>query len=96
MLEGNYKGEVGNNFHTQVMGTRIKHHMGSASIKMYDKVGLMLRVETTVNDVGFFCHYREVEHRDGSCETKFASMQKTIYSMGALRECMVGANRLVF
>jgi hypothetical protein len=31
-LHGNYQGEVGNN-----LNTRIKHHMGAASIKMYDK-----------------------------------------------------------
>lgn len=29
-------------------------------------------------------------------EMKFASMQKTIYSLGALRECMTASNRLVF
>jgi hypothetical protein len=28
---------------------------------MYDKWGLILRIETTVNDVAFFPHYREVE-----------------------------------
>jgi hypothetical protein len=38
---------------------------------MYDKFSLILRIETTVNDVSFFKHYREVEHRDGSRETKW-------------------------
>ena len=32
------------------MGTRIKHHMGPVSIKMYDKAGIVLRIETTGND----------------------------------------------
>jgi hypothetical protein len=30
-------------------GTRIKHYMGPAAIKMYDKFALVLRVETTRN-----------------------------------------------
>ena len=72
---------------------RIKHTMGPVSIKLYDKFGLILRIETTVNELSFFKHYREVEHRDGSRETKWASMQKTIYSLPALRELLEAANR---
>jgi CRP-like cAMP-binding protein len=41
----------------------------------------------------FFKHYREVEHRDGSRETKWAAMQKSIYSLPALRELLRAANR---
>ena len=40
-LVGQYRDELGNNFDTRIMGTRIKHHMGPASIKMYDKFGLV-------------------------------------------------------
>jgi len=76
-LDGSYKDELGNDFHTRVEGTRIKHHMGPASIKLYDKQGIVLRIETTVNDVTFFRHCRTVEHRDGTIETKMAAMQKT-------------------
>ena len=92
-LHGNYQDEVGNDFHTRIEGTRIKHHMGPAAIKMYDKMGLVLRIETTANDVTFFKHHRKVEHRDGSSEVKLAPMQKTIYSLPALRELLVAANR---
>jgi hypothetical protein len=67
--------------------------MGPVSIKLYDKFGLILRIETTVNDVSFFKHYREVEHRDGSKEMKYADMLKTIYSLPALRELLLAANR---
>jgi hypothetical protein len=38
-LDPRYEGEVGNDFHLRVEGTRIKHHMGRVSIKMYDKLG---------------------------------------------------------
>jgi len=92
-LHGAYQGEIGNNFHTRIEGTRIKHHMGPVSIKLYDKLGIILRIETTVNDVSFFKHYRKVEHRDGTWEMKDASLKKSIYSLPLLRELMEAANR---
>jgi hypothetical protein len=52
-----------------------------------------LRIETTVNDVSFFRHHREVEHRDGTRETKLAPLQKTIYSLAPLRGLLLAANR---
>jgi hypothetical protein len=92
-LSPQFEGEAGNRFNIRIEGTRIKHTMGPVSIKLYDKFGLILRIETTVNDLTFFKHYREVEHRDGSRETKWASMQKTIYSLPALRELLEASNR---
>jgi hypothetical protein len=65
-LNGNYQDEMGNRFNTRIEGTRIKHTMGPVSIKMYDKFHLILRIETTVVNVSFFKHYREVEHQDGT------------------------------
>jgi hypothetical protein len=88
-----FEGEMGNRFNIRIEGTRIKHTMGPVSLKLYDKFGLILRIETTVNDVCFFRHYREVEHRDGTHETKWAPRQKTIYSLPALRELLLAANR---
>ncbi len=92
-LHDKYEGEMGNNFNTRIEGTRIKHSMGPVSIKMYDKFGLILRIETTVNDVSFFKHYRMVEHRDGSESMKLAQMKKGIYSLPALSSLLVAANR---
>jgi hypothetical protein len=92
-LSTQFEGEMGNRFNIRIEGTRIKHTMGPVSLKLYDKFGLILRIETTVNDLTFFKHYREVEHRDGSRETQWASMQKTIYSLPALRELLEAANR---
>ena len=92
-LHPRYQGEVGRRFNTRIEGTRIKHTMGWVAIKMYDKFGLLLRIETTVNDVSFFRHYRTVEQRDGSAVTKWAAMKKSIYSLPALREASQAANR---
>lgn len=92
-LTASYEDEIGNKFHTRIEGSRILHHMGKVSIKMYDKLGIVLRVETTVNDVSFFRHYRKVEHRDGTSEMKFAPMKKTIFSLPALQELTTASNR---
>jgi len=91
-LHWNYKGEMGNNFNTRILGTRIKHHMGTVAIKMYDKFGLILRIETTVNDISQFKHYREVDHRDGTKTRKNAQMKKNIYSLFSLAGLLKAAN----
>jgi hypothetical protein len=92
-LDTRFAGEIGNRFHTRIEGTSIKHFMGRASIKMYDKLGRVLRIETTVNDVTIFKHHRMVEHRDGTQSMKTASVKKNIYSLGIMAELMAAANR---
>jgi len=92
-LHGNYQGEMGNSFTVRHEGTRIKHTMGPVSIKMYDKGKIVLRIETTVNDVSFFKQHRDVHRNDGSVETKWAPMKKTIYSLAPLQELLRAANR---
>src|SRR5499427_4406420 len=91
-LHGNYQDEMGNRFNVRIEGTRIKHTMGPVSLKMYDKFGLILRLEVTVNDVSFFPHYREVEQRDGTRVTKWTHMKKSLYSLPALRAALCAAN----
>ena len=93
-LHGNFTDEVGNDLSTRIEGTRIRHHMGPASIKMYDKRGVILRIETTANDVGFFKHHRTVEQTDGTTKFKLAPVRKTVYSLlSDLRELLAAANR---
>jgi DNA-binding MarR family transcriptional regulator len=91
--DGRYKDDIGNRFSTRIEGTCIKHHMGKVAIKMYDKHGIVLRVETTANDVTFFKHHRKVEHRDGTVSRKVAPLRKSIYSLVDLRELLLAANR---
>jgi len=92
-LHGNYQGEMGNRFNVRWLGTRIRHQMGPVTIKMYDKFNIVLRIETTTNDVSFFKQYRRVHHRDGTTSTRWAPMKKTIYSLPALQESLLAANR---
>jgi len=92
-LHPRFQDELGSRLDLRIQGTRIKHLMGPVSLKMYDKFGLILRLEVTVNDVSFFPHYREVEHRDGTRVTKWTRMKKSLYSLPALREALGAANR---
>lgn len=91
-LNGNYQGEMGNRFNTRWLGTRLKHQMGPVSLKLYDKFHFILRIETTVNNVSFFKHYRKVQHRNGTSTTRWAPMKKTIHSLPALQEALLAAN----
>ncbi len=84
--------ELGSRLSTRIEGTCIKHHMGSASVKVYDKFKRVLRIETTTNDVSFFKHHRKVEHRDGTSTRKLAPLKKSIYSIIDLREILLGCN----
>ena len=91
-LTNAYQGEVGNDFSTRIQGTRIRHHMGPASIKLYDKFACIARVECTANDVSFFKHHRYVEQRNGEHVFKLAPLRKNIYSLRDLRQVMQAAN----
>jgi len=88
-----YQVEIGNNYNVRIEGSRIKHTMGSASIKMYDKFSKILRIETTSNDISFFKHFREVVHRDGSKSHEMASLKKNIYSLSFLTDNLKAANK---
>lgn len=92
-LHGNYQGEMGNRFNVRWLGRRIRHQMGPVVIKMYDKFNIVLRIETTVNQVSFFKQYRQVNHRDGSTSMRWAPMKKTIYSLSPLQETSLAANQ---
>jgi hypothetical protein len=92
--------EIGSQFSTRIEGTCVKHRFGKSSVKMYDKSGIVLRIETTTNDVSFFKHHRKVEHRDGRPSTRgrastreLAPVKKSIYSLIDLREILLGCNR---
>ena len=53
LLYPNYQDEMGNRYNIRIEGTRVRHSMGMASIKMYDKFGQILRIETTAKDISF-------------------------------------------
>lgn len=46
----NFAGEVHTNLQRRVEGVRVKHWVNENSLKMYDKGGSVLRIETTINN----------------------------------------------
>jgi hypothetical protein len=57
-VNGNFAGEVVSDLKQRPEGMRIKHSCGKNSVKMYDKQGQVLRVETTIHDAGGLKAYR--------------------------------------
>lgn len=68
------KSQITSDLLQRVEGIRIKHRMGSNSVKMYNKQGSVLRIETTLNDVSELQSPRRGE--DGT--TQWKRMRKGI------------------
>ncbi len=61
-----FAGEVFTDLKHRPEGIRVKHRVKSNSIKMYDKQGSVLRIETTINDPSDFKVFRRKESdKDG-------------------------------
>jgi hypothetical protein len=66
---GTFAGEVLSDLRTRPEGVRIKHRLNHNSIKMYDKQGSVLRVETTITDPRDLKVYRRVEGKPQTPKT---------------------------
>jgi len=76
-LHTRFEGEVLTDYKTErEPGGRVKHHMKKNWLKMYDKFGLILRIETVINQPGEFKIYRECQHRDGTRSWGYYPMPK--------------------
>lgn len=60
-VNGHFTGQVVSDLKIRPEGMRIKHRLNHNSIKMYDKRGSVLRVETTINDTSDLRVYRRKE-----------------------------------
>jgi len=92
-LDPRYRGEVDTLFNTRIEGRRIRHSYGRCSVKMYDKFGFILRVETTSNDIKMFKDYREVNHRNGTTSFQIKPLKKSVHSLRNLQHLMAACNR---
>ena len=77
----------------RLLGTRIKHRMTKNWLKMYDKFGLILRVETVINRPKEFSVYRTRYHRDGSTSQGWFPMNKDVGSLIHYQEQALACNR---
>ena len=60
-VDARFAGEVVSDLKTRPEGVRIKHRVNRNALKMYDKQGSVLRVETTINDTWDMKVYRQAE-----------------------------------
>lgn len=72
-----FKGEIISSFKERPEGIRIKHYAGYNSVKLYDKAGSVLRVETTINTPYDLKVYRPKEN-DPSGECAWRPLRKGI------------------
>jgi hypothetical protein len=81
-LHSHFEGEVLTDYKTErEPGARVKHHLKKNWLKMYDKFGLILRVETVINQPGEFKIYRECHHRDGTSSWGWHPMPKGVANL---------------
>jgi hypothetical protein len=66
---GKFAGEVVSDLKRRVEGTRIKHRLNGNWIKMYDKQGSVLRVETVINQTRDMKVYRSTEGDEGGAKS---------------------------
>ncbi len=63
-----FNGEMRSDLKTRVEGTRIKHWVEENSIKMYDKQGCVLRIETTINNPRRWRVWRQTTRKGKRCK----------------------------
>jgi hypothetical protein len=72
-------------------GARIKHRMKNNWLKMYDKFGMVLRIETVINDPREF-RVRRLRTRAGRREMVWCPMNKGVINLYRYRELSLAAN----
>jgi hypothetical protein len=73
-------------------GVRIKHRLGDNSIKMYDKQGSVLRVETTINDAYGFKAFRPPEGKPDA-QKNWRRMRKGVADLYRRAQVSQAANK---
>ena len=93
----NFRGEVISDLKQRPEGIRIKHCVNGNSIKMYDKQGTILRIETTINRARDFRVFREGQmgphgraKSDG--KKKWRVMRKSVVDLKRRAEVSRAAN----
>jgi hypothetical protein len=74
---GHFQGEVVTDFKERPEGTRLVHRVNGNALKMYDKQGSVLRVETIINDPRDLKVFRTKEGDDGGA-SKWLPMRKGV------------------
>ena len=76
-----FQGEVRTHWHRREPGGAVKHWIKGNAIKMYDKAGAVLRIETVINDPGEFFVHRPRLKQDGTEEVGWFPMSKGVANL---------------
>ena len=87
-----FAGEVTTEYHQRVEGVCVKHWVEENSLKMYDKQGSVLRIETTINNPRRFKVYRWATRHGKRCQA-WLPMRKAIIDLPRLVEICQAANQ---
>jgi|SRR5262245_3095193 len=90
-LPCNFQGEVVSDVRARPEGVRIKHRLNGNSIKMYDKQGAVLRVETTITDAHDMTVYRAAEG-DEQGQKKWRRLRKGVADLHRRAQLSQSAN----
>jgi hypothetical protein len=89
-----FDGEVQTHCKTErAPGRCIKHTMKGNRLKRYDQFGLLLRVETVINQPGEFKVYRQCQHRDGSASLGWFDLCKGVGNLHHYQSHALACNR---
>jgi hypothetical protein len=91
-VQGNFTGEVVTDLRRRAEGVRVKHRVNANSVKMYDKQGSVLRVETTVNDTRAFKVFRTPEGSRADTKPSWQKMRKGVADMARRAAVCQAAN----
>jgi hypothetical protein len=83
--------EIHSSKKTRREGVRVKHWINGNSIKMYDKQGQILRIETTLNNVSDYRAYRTKEGDDGGAK-QWMPMRKGVADLARRAEVSQAGN----
>ena len=86
-----FNGEVSSHLITRSEGVRVKHWLQENSIKMYDKQGSVLRVETTINNARRF-KVRKMTVRKGLRRMRWIPMRHAVADLDRRVEISRAAN----
>lgn len=90
-LHGRLTAEVNSDLAQRIEGMRVKHRVNTNSIKMYDKQGSVLRVETTINKPRDMKVYRPKEGDEGG-KKQWRYLRKGVADLWRRSQVCQGAN----
>jgi hypothetical protein len=90
-VHGKYAGQIVSDLKQRPEGVRVKHRAEKNSLKMYDKFGTVLRVETTLNDPkGLKVYRRKQDASEGPKE--WLPLRKSVADLARRAELSQSAN----